>query len=105
MYGGIGLLSEKGRDRALRMRERHTDPQGPGGWDISEAWDSAECSHIDVASMVNAAAPVASATGAAALPVEIFTRVAMWSLRLAFREEQDSLALHVQHQRANGAAR
>eukprot|EP00969_Alexandrium_andersonii_P253670 11211521-Alexandrium_andersonii.AAC.1 len=67
-YTGCGKLTEVGRARAQRCEERHTDPYGPGGPAIVQAWVDAQVAHEDTALLINAAAPVARATGAAETP-------------------------------------
>eukprot|EP00969_Alexandrium_andersonii_P337664 14923994-Alexandrium_andersonii.AAC.1 len=66
MFGGIGRHAQIGQERAIRCATRHTNRQGPGGREIRRAWDTADSCHWETASYVNAWAPVASATGAAA---------------------------------------
>eukprot|EP00969_Alexandrium_andersonii_P106088 4680083-Alexandrium_andersonii.AAC.1 len=43
---------------------------GPGGMEIRKAWGKSDNMHYTTAMWVNRAAPVASAAGAAQLPVE-----------------------------------
>eukprot|EP00969_Alexandrium_andersonii_P077226 3404931-Alexandrium_andersonii.AAC.1 len=69
---GVGLHNNIGKDRARRCSERHTNREGPGGRVIWRAWDEAEVAHEFCAHMVNAAAPLAKPSGAAAETVRVF---------------------------------
>eukprot|EP00969_Alexandrium_andersonii_P087643 3866752-Alexandrium_andersonii.AAC.1 len=102
MFGGIGRHAQIGQARAIRCATRHTNREGPGGRDIKRAWEEADSLHWETASIVNAVAPVASATRASAETVAALERVCMEWLRAAIRLEYAALELHGQFQGSNG---
>eukprot|EP00969_Alexandrium_andersonii_P289391 12791609-Alexandrium_andersonii.AAC.1 len=84
------------------LQEQH-NPQGEWAFWCEEKFEEVESACCDVGLLVESAAPVAVATGAAAVPISILKMVCMQGLRGALGQEAMALAFHFECQ-AGGAA-